>query len=1381
MNFKKNLQYFVGLDIGTDSVGYAAVNPDYSLCRFKGEPMWGVTLFDAANQSAERRSCRSARRRLERRKNRVRLLRELFCSEIAKTDEKFFIRLDESALLSEDKTVFDTVGCEWYKREYLKKYPTIHHLIAELMSSDNKFDIRLIYTACAWLVVHRGHFLNDISADNIAELSNMSPLYDRFMQWFTDNGYDTPWECDVNQFKEILSEKARISDKEKKLLALLNGGKKFADNPDEFPFSKAAMVKLLCGGSLKPQKLFICDDSTEQIEGSICLDKPEDLERIMGELGENAELLQNMSAIYDCAVLSKILSGFSSISEEKVDEYNRHKKDLAELKRLVKKYCSKKDYDEMFRIGAACGYSKYVANYKADHGKTPRDKRKNFSRDEFYAAVKSLLKNISPDCDADIKAIDDIQFRMGIGTYIPKQVNPDNRVIPHQVYLSELMRILKNAAMHYPFLSECDEDGISVIDKIKSVFLFRIPYFVGPLNNHSSHAWIEKKSSDKIYPWNFEKIVDFDKCEQAFINRMTNTCSYLPDQDVLPKNSLLYCKYTVLNEINNIKINGAEISVDLKQQIFNELFMPNGHNRAKVTKKALAAYLVSLGIIEKGNFDAISGLNIEIQSSMRPAFDFYNLMKCGKLSENDAEDIITHSTYIEDRKRFRKWLSENYTLSAEDIKYLSGKKYSDFGRLSGKLLNGLEGVCRETGEIGTVMHFLWNTNRNLSQILADDSLYTFRETIEKINKDFYAQNKISLSKRIEDMRLPVAVRRPIMRTIDIVSDIVKAKGCAPEKLFIEMPRGLKPGEKKERKLSRRDTLSELFKSMKTPESLEMLRELDKFGDNADNRLQSESLFLYCQQMGKCAYCGKPIDVAALGTDEYNVDHIWPQAYIKDDSIHNNKVLVHSTENGLKSDTYPLPSEWREKMTPFWAHLRKAKLISDEKYKRLTRLTPFTDDEKMGFINRQLVETSQSSKAVAKLLGELYPECEIVYVKANRVSEFRQKYGEIKNYAFNMHLNNSQMREMSLVKSRTANDAHHANDAYLNIVVGNVYHERFTKKWFNIKTDRYSLNCRVIFGKKFNSAPEVWEPEKHLPIVDKVMRNQHMHLTKFQTQQKGGLFDQMPLAAGNDKLIPRKKGLDPVKYGGYNKTTASFFALVRYKKGKNYELTILPVDLMIAEEFKTNYNFKVEYVKQKLGDKISEISFPLGNRILKINTVFSLDGFDVCISGKANGGAIVLTRSLTTAYYPLEHIAYIKRIERIREKLTENKDYVINEDYDGVSQEQNLRLFNYIYDKINSSVFSKTPGSGLKLDENALENFISLTIMNQLDCLANMVLFLKTNRAGGCSMETLGGKKSTGIVLLSANISNWKYSDIRIVDRSAAGLFETRSQNLKELL
>ena len=82
----KNEKYYVGLDIGTDSVGYAVTNESYSLCKFKGEPMWGVTLFDEAQLAVDRRNFRVARRRLDRRQQRVRLLQELFAKEIAKED-----------------------------------------------------------------------------------------------------------------------------------------------------------------------------------------------------------------------------------------------------------------------------------------------------------------------------------------------------------------------------------------------------------------------------------------------------------------------------------------------------------------------------------------------------------------------------------------------------------------------------------------------------------------------------------------------------------------------------------------------------------------------------------------------------------------------------------------------------------------------------------------------------------------------------------------------------------------------------------------------------------------------------------------------------------------------------------------------------------------------------------------------------------------------------------------------------------------------------------------------------------------------------------------------------------------------------------------------
>uniref|UniRef100_UPI003AF73BAD hypothetical protein n=1 Tax=Ruminococcus sp. TaxID=41978 RepID=UPI003AF73BAD len=72
-------KFFWGFDIGTDSVGWAVSNSEYKLKKYKNNLMWGVHLFDEAKQSAERRLFRTARRRLDRRKQRIILLQEFFC------------------------------------------------------------------------------------------------------------------------------------------------------------------------------------------------------------------------------------------------------------------------------------------------------------------------------------------------------------------------------------------------------------------------------------------------------------------------------------------------------------------------------------------------------------------------------------------------------------------------------------------------------------------------------------------------------------------------------------------------------------------------------------------------------------------------------------------------------------------------------------------------------------------------------------------------------------------------------------------------------------------------------------------------------------------------------------------------------------------------------------------------------------------------------------------------------------------------------------------------------------------------------------------------------------------------------------------------------
>lgn len=234
-----------------------------------------------------------------------------------------------------------------------------------------------------------------------------------------------------------------------------------------------------------------------------------------------------------------------------------------------------------------------------------------------------------------------------------------------------------------------------------------------------------------------------------------------------------------------------------------------------------------------------------------------------------------------------------------------------------------------------------------------------------------------------------------------------------------------------------------------------VRELSKqLEDCSERELRGEVLFLYFMQLGRSMYSGKPIDIEKLKTDAYNVDHIYPQCRVKDDSL-SNKVLVLSEENGAKGDKYPISAEIRQKMREMWKVYHEKRLISDEKYRRLTRVSGFSNTEKMEFINRQLVETRQSVKALTRIFQYIFLETEIVFVKAGLVSDFRNEV-------------------LQCVKSRIVNDLHHAKDAYLNIVAGEVYHARFTAKFFKVDQDEYSVKTKVIFGNKVWRGKElVW--------------------------------------------------------------------------------------------------------------------------------------------------------------------------------------------------------------------------------------------------------------------------------------------------------------------
>ena len=1269
-----NDHYYVGIDIGTNSVGYAVTDPAFRLRKYKSEPMWGSHVFEEGQQCAERRAFRTARRRLNRRQQRVHLTQQIFAEAISEKDARFFIRLQESALFREDTQEKDTYlffQDETYTdREYHEQYPTIHHLIKELMEQDTPHDVRLVYLAVAWLMAHRGHFLSEVNKDNIEALLDFEKIYQDFMELFEEK----PWECeDTNQFQEILLTRQSVRNKEKMFWNLLFQGKKPKAKEDDVLGSEA-VFKLLSGGTTDLAKLFLQQEFAEKTSVSF-RSSEEEFEMILGELGENGEYLKRLRALYDWSLLKESLHGCANISAAKVKDYEQHQKDLKMLKFFVRKYCPDQ-YNSVFREMEADNYVAYVYNLpKQDR----TSEYKKATKEQFCDYLKKKLKDISCEPE-DQRRFEDMQLRIETYSFLPKQVNADNRVIPYQLYYHELKQILQRAEQYLPFLSQRDESGISNTEKLLSVFTFRIPYFVGPLCTDGNYAWMKRKAEGKIYPWNFEEKVDLDQSENAFIDRMTNNCTYLPGKTVVPKDSLLYSKFMVLNEINNIKINGIAVPVEGKQGIYR-LF----ERYRKVKVKQIEDYLLSNNYMRRG--DVLGGLDCSVKASLKSYHDFKRLLEGGILSEASAERIIACLTYSEDRSRIRRRIRQEFPqLPEEEVRYLSKLKYEEFGRLSREFLTELRAANKETGESMSIMEALWETNDNLMQLLSDK--YTFFEQLEEARRSYYTEHPLTTEELMQEMHISTAVQRSIYRTLDVIRDIRSVCGCAPQKIFVEMARWNE--EKGKRTTSRREQILELYRKMDREEVRELSKQLE---GKSDNELRREVLFLYFMQLGRSMYSGKAIDIRKLKTDAYNVDHIYPQCRVKDDSL-SNKVLVLSEENGAKGDKYPIDAQIRSQMSEMWKIYHDRGLISDEKYRRLTRSIPFSDTEKRGFINRQLVETQQSVKAVTRILQQMFPETTIVYVKAGLAADFRH--------------------EFEIVKSRSVNDLHHAKDAYLNIVVGEVYHTKFSEKFFRIDQDQYSIKTKTVFGNKVWRGKEtVWNGETDIARIKRIVSKNAIHFTRYAFERKGGLFNQQPARAAKG-LVARKAGLDPAKYGGYNKTTASYFLLAGYteagKKAKR-ELMIVPIELMYAEKAARDEAFAkacvqsaISQITGKPDTAIQDVVFPLGLRKIKVNTLFLLDGFPASIAGKSTGGKQLQIASMMPLYLDANKERYVKLLENFDRRKKTFPLAKIDEVYDGIGREKNMELYLWFADKLANKPYAAAFGGQQSVLVNGKSRF-----------------------------------------------------------------------------
>ena len=131
--------------------------------------------------------------------------------------------------------------------------------------------------------------------------------------------------------------------------------------------------------------------------------------------------------------------------------------------------------------------------------------------------------------------------------------------------------------------------------------------------------------------------------------------------------------------------------------------------------------------------------------------------------------------------------------------------------------------------------------------------------------------------------------------------------------------------------------------------------------------------------------------------------------------------------------------------------------------------------------------------------------------------------------------------------------------------------------------------------------------------------------------------------------------------------------------------VLPVELLYGKRFLEDTTFAREYAKERLqritGKPVDIVDFPMGMRPWKVNTILSLDGFRVCITGNASGGKCLIAQPVMQFSSDEYWKYYLKKVERLVEKTKNNPRYIYDVDYDAVQSEDNLRLYDLYIDKL----------------------------------------------------------------------------------------------------
>lgn len=1240
-------KYSIGLDIGTSSIGFVGVDENGWPINIKGKRAIGAHLFREGKPAAETRSFRTTRRRYNRRKWRLRLLREIFDKPITQVDPTFFARMKESSLSPRDSNYTESSKEILIPRDAdgKVKYPTIYHLRHALMTENRQFDIREVYLAIHHIVKYRGHFLNSGPAKNFksAKLDLSQDISEINVNLKTIFGIE-PLEFNAEQadkLKEVLLDDSQSRSNRQKAAAklILPIGDLDKDDAKLAKSLTNEVTKAVTG--LKAKFYVITGNDVPKDQQSVWTftidtldDHMDDIESSLSETG--FAMISILQKLYSSVTLAGIVPEGLTLSEAMIEKYDQHADDL----QLLKKYWDTKSKSDKQRLRSS--YAKYIDDHKPV--------------DEFYSELRKFLKNEDGDLAKQINA------KLDIGSFLPKQRTKDNGVIPHQLQQQELDAIIKNQARYYPWLAEANPvaDHQSALPyKLDELVGFRVPYYVGPMiakddnadPQNSKFSWMVRKQDGDITPWNFDEKVDRTASATAFINRMTTTDTYLIGEDVLPLQSIIYQRFEVLNELNKIRINGTQITLKQKQLVFNFVFK----KKKSVRIKDIQDFLLSSS--EVMELPEITGLADETRfnSSLSTYIDYSRLIPDAiddPTKQEDIESIILWSTIFEDKDIFVEKLKTLPWLTEDQRQQLAQKRYRGWGRLSRKLLLELK---NQQGN--SVLDELWTSGKNFMQIQSDPD---FAQQITEANAhnlgnklpDKWEPGKDALKALdgvIADLYTSPQNKKALRKVLRVVQDMMTAAGHTPEKIFIEAARD--ETNNHDRTMGRQRQLQQLYQTeAKSIIDTTVRGELNK--KIKSKASFNDRLFLYFLQGGYDMYTGKPINIDKLSM--YDIDHILPQSLIKDDSL-DNRVLVSAKINREKSATFA-SEKYMGKMLSTWQLWRNAGLISGRKFSHLTMRPDNVDKYAPGFIQRQLVETRQIIKLVIDLLNSLLADSgtEIVTIRASLSHQFRQQF--------------------NLVKIRDLNDHHHAFDAFLAAYLGTYLYKRYPKLRPYFVYGQYfkqtkntnqikSLNFIKALELKDNVVAEdtgeiLWDKVKDLKKIEQIYDYKRLLITHESYVNSGAMFNQTIFKAsdakqngGSKKLIPIKNNRSVPLYGGYTSQTVAYLAIIRIEIKKKPELRVMPIFTTklqeINEAAKEGKTAELTVVKRVLTAQLAKVNVKTGEiEVPNFDIVRPKVLLDQLVIDDINGGPHRFRLGTDTYYHNSQQLYLPLKIQRL---------------------------------------------------------------------------------------------------------------------------------------